>query len=153
MFCNYDSAVEDLINCTSSVPRSSTIELIVFSLFLPPHYLSVQRGCHPFHATCLFSLLLLLPLPYLWIAHTFSWFAVMSRQCEVSPHVYMSPQYPAHLLSTPSLSVISLLHTCQPDRGQITEFFQPTTHVRADWDWVSYVHRMCRTQSIHRRIF
>ena len=36
---------------TSSVPRSSDIELIVFSLFLPPHYLSVQLlAC--FH--CLF---------------------------------------------------------------------------------------------------
>ena len=23
--------------------------------------------------------------------------------------------------------------------SQMTEFFQPATHVRADWDWVSYV--------------
>ena len=27
----------------------------------------------------------------------------------------------------------------------MTEFFQPTTHVRANWEWVSYVHRTCRT--------
>ena len=39
---------------TYSVHRCSDIELIVLSLFLPPHHLSVQRGCHPFHATCLF---------------------------------------------------------------------------------------------------
>ena len=31
---------------TYYVPRSSDIELIVLSLFLSPHYLSVQRGCH-----------------------------------------------------------------------------------------------------------
>ena len=35
-------------------------------------------------------------------------------------------------------------HTCQPDRSQMTEFFQPTTHVRADWDWVSYVRSTAR---------
>ena len=35
----------------------------------------------------------------------------------------------------------------------MTEFFQPTTHVRADWEWVSYVHRTCRTQSNRLRTF
>ena len=57
---------------TSSVPRCSDIELIVLSLFLPPHYLSLQRGRHPFHATCLFSLLVLLPLQYRRTVLTFS---------------------------------------------------------------------------------
>ena len=27
-----------------------------------------------------------------------------------------------------------LSHTCQPDRSQMTEFFQPTTQVPADWE-------------------
>ena len=44
---------------TYSVPRSSDIELLLLSLFVPPPYLSV-----PFQATCLFLLLLLLPLQY-----------------------------------------------------------------------------------------
>ena len=35
----------------------------------------------------------------------------------------------------------------------MTEFFQPTTHVRADWEWVSYVHRTYHIQSNHRRTF
>ena len=39
---------------TSSVPRYSDIDLIVFSLFLPPHYLSVQRGCLPYPAISCF---------------------------------------------------------------------------------------------------
>ena len=39
---------------TSSVPRYSDIELSVLSLFLPPHYLSVQRGRSTFQPTCLF---------------------------------------------------------------------------------------------------
>ena len=47
---------------TYSVPKYSDIELLVLSLFVPPIYLSVQRGCRPFQATCLFLLLLLLPL-------------------------------------------------------------------------------------------
>ena len=34
------------------------------------------------------------------------WFVVWSRRCS---QLYMSPQYPTHLLSTPSLSVTSLL--------------------------------------------
>ena len=38
-----------------------------------------------------------------------SWFVVWSRQCRVSSQLYMSQQYPAHLLRIPSLSVISLL--------------------------------------------
>ena len=38
-----------------------------------------------------------------------SWFVVWSRGCRVSSQLYMSPQYPAHLLRTPSVSVISLL--------------------------------------------
>ena len=57
---------------TSSVPRSSDIELLVLSLFLTPHYLSVQRECRPFQATWLFSLLLLLPLQYQRTVLTFS---------------------------------------------------------------------------------
>ena len=35
----------------------------------------------------------------------------------------------------------------------MTEFFQPTTHVRADGEWVSYVHRLYRTYSNRRRTF
>ena len=38
-----------------------------------------------------------------------SWFEIWSRRCRVSSQLYMSPHYPAHLLRTPSLSVISLL--------------------------------------------
>ena len=38
-----------------------------------------------------------------------SWFVVWSRRCRVSLQLYMSAQYPAHLLRTPSLSVTSLL--------------------------------------------
>ena len=38
-----------------------------------------------------------------------SWFVVWSRRCRVSSQLYMSSQYPAHLLRTPSLSVICLL--------------------------------------------
>ena len=57
---------------TYSVPRSSDIERLVLSLFVPPLYLSVQRGCHTFQATCLFSLLLLPPLQYRRTVLTFS---------------------------------------------------------------------------------
>ena len=35
----------------------------------------------------------------------------------------------------------------------MTEFFQPTTHVRADCEWVSYVHRTYRTLSYRRSTF
>ena len=69
---------------TYSVPRSSDIELLVLSLIVPPFYLSVQRGCRPFQATCLFSLLLLLPLQYRRTVLTFiGWFVVWSRRCRV----------------------------------------------------------------------
>ena len=78
----YDPAVLDCLGyslviwstplATSSVPRCSDIELAVLSLFLPTHYLSVQRGCHPLHATCLFSLLVLHPLQYQRTVLTFS---------------------------------------------------------------------------------
>ena len=65
---------------TSSVPRCSDIKLIVLSLFLPTHYLSVQRGCHPLHATCLFSLLVLHPLQYRRTVLSFRWFVLWSRR-------------------------------------------------------------------------
>ena len=119
MFWNYDSAVEDMFNCTPSfseacstllgwlvklmvlhswhclwlpffgmgiitgdlvnsvghfsVPRSSDIDMLVFLLSFhgSPHYLSVQRGRCTFQATCLLSLLFLLPLQYRRTVFTF----------------------------------------------------------------------------------
>ena len=38
-----------------------------------------------------------------------SWFVVWSRRCRVSSQLYMSSQYPAHLIRTPSLSVITII--------------------------------------------
>ena len=38
-----------------------------------------------------------------------SWFVVWSRRCRMNSQLYMSPQYRAGLLRTPSLSVITLL--------------------------------------------
>ena len=107
---------------TSSVPRSSDIDLLVLSLFLPPHYSSVQMGCRPFQGTCLFSLVLLLPLQFQRTVLTFSGgpvcllygavgveFAAARHSEQSTRIILLSPQYPAHLVSIPSLSVISLL--------------------------------------------
>ena len=89
---------------TYSVPRFSDI---VHSLFIPPLYLSVQRGCRPFQATCLFSLLLLLPFS----SGGLSSLSLEDRLvCSMEPSMsssllYMSPQFPANLTS-------SAIHPC-----------------------------------------
>ena len=64
LWWGYSQVIWSTPLATSSALRSCDKELIVFSLFLPPHYLSFQRGRHSFTATCLFSLLVLLPLQY-----------------------------------------------------------------------------------------
>ena len=64
------------------------------------------------------------------------------------PHLIVVSTLLCHLSSSSSLPP-----PCQPDRSQMTEFFQPTTHVHADWDWLSYVYRTCRTQSNRHRTF
>ena len=93
---------------TSCVLRSSDIELIVLSLFLPP-------TIYQFRGDVIHSTLLA------WFYFPFStggcphfqwktsWFVVLSRRCRVSSLLYMSPHYNAHLLRPPPLSVISLL--------------------------------------------
>ena len=86
---------------TYSVPRSSDIELLVLSLFVPPLYLSVQRGCRPFQATCLFSLMLLPPLQYWRTVLTFSGGTLV---CSMEPSVSS-----CHRSSMPTSSAI---HPC-----------------------------------------
>ena len=98
---------------TSSIPTSSDIDLIVLSLFVPPHYLSVQRDVvHPTLLACF----------HCWFYFPFSTDGLSSLSvedqwvCSMEPlvsneftYMYIPLQYHAHLIRTPSLSVISLL--------------------------------------------
>ena len=72
---------------TYSVPRSSDIELLVLSLFVPPLYLSVQRGCRPFQATLpVFNAASTSPSVPADCPHFHwktGWFVVWSRRCRV----------------------------------------------------------------------
>ena len=72
---------------TSSVPRSFDIELLVLSLFLPPHYLSVQRGMSsipgnlPVFTAASTSLSVPADCPlFQWRT---GWLVVWSRRCRV----------------------------------------------------------------------
>ena len=102
---------------TSSIPTSSDIDLIVLSLFIPVkfHPTTYQfRGdvVHPTLLSCF----------HCWFYFPFSTDGLSSLSvedqwvCSMEPlvsneftYMYMPLQYHAHLIRTPSLSVISLL--------------------------------------------
>ena len=119
---------------THSVPRSSDIDLLVLSLFVPPLYLSVHRGCRPFQATCLFLLLLLLPLQYRRTVLTFIGGPVGLQYGAVGVEftvIHVTAQFHAHLISNPSLSVVSLLSLSSMAASS------------ASWFW--WYHCVCRS--------
>ena len=161
MFCKYDSAVEDLFNCTQScseacstllgwlvklmvlqswhclrlpffgrgitsdfvhsvshfsVPKSSDIDLLVFLLFLPTstQLLISSEGMSSIPGHLPVFALLLLPLHLstggLSSLSVEDWLVCSMEPSVSSSQLFTSPQYHAHLLSTPTLSVISLLY-------------------------------------------
>ena len=97
---------------TSSVPRSSDIELIGFHCsFHPTTYQFRGNVINSTLLACFTAGSTSPSVPtdcphFQWMT---SWFVVWSRRCRMNSQLYMSPQYRAHLLSNPSWSVITLL--------------------------------------------